>query len=48
MVFASIKGRLLHLYEHGHQAELQPLENVVQTPVDGCFVHEKLLWEIVI
>jgi hypothetical protein len=42
MVFASIKGRLLHLYE------LQALENVVQTPPCGFFVHEDLLWEVVI
>jgi hypothetical protein len=48
MVFASIKERLLHLYEHVHQTELQPLENVVQTPPYGFFVHEILLWEVVI
>jgi hypothetical protein len=32
----------------GHQAKLQALENVVQTPLDGPFDHEDLLWEIII
>jgi hypothetical protein len=39
MVLASMGGKL-HLYEHGHQVELQALENVVQTPLDGFFDHE--------
>ncbi len=47
MVFASMEGKL-HLYEHGHQVELQALENVIQTPLDGFFDHENLLWEVVI
>jgi hypothetical protein len=38
----------LPLYEHGHQAELQTLKNVVQTPPDGPFDHEDLFWEIII
>jgi hypothetical protein len=38
----------LPLYEHGHQAKLQALENVVQTPPYGPFDHEYLLWEVVI
>ncbi len=38
----------LPLYEHGHQVELQALENVVQTPPYGPFDHEDLLWEVVI
>ncbi len=38
----------LPLYEHGYQAELQALENVVQTPPYGPFDHEDLMWEIVI
>jgi hypothetical protein len=42
-----MEGRL-PLYEHGHQAELQTLKNVVQTPLDGPFDHEDLLWEVVI
>jgi hypothetical protein len=33
----------LPLYEHPHQAELQALENVLQTPPDGPFDHEDLL-----
>jgi hypothetical protein len=32
-------GGKLHLYEHGHQIELQAFENVVQTPLDGFFYH---------
>jgi len=47
MVFASMEGKL-HLYEHGHQAKLHTLENVVQTPLDGLFDHEDLLWEVAI
>jgi hypothetical protein len=47
MVFASMEGKL-HLYEHGHQTELQASENVIQTPLDGFFYHEDLLWEVVI
>jgi hypothetical protein len=47
MVFASMEGKL-HLYEHGRQAELHALKNVVQTPLDGPFDHEDLLWEVVI
>jgi len=38
----------LPLYEHGYQAELQALENVVQTPPYGPFDHEDLMWEVVI
>jgi hypothetical protein len=38
----------LHLYEHGHQAKLHALKNVVQTPPDEPFDHEDLLWEVVI
>jgi hypothetical protein len=47
MVFVGMEGKL-PLYEHGHQVELQALENVVQTPLDGPFDHEDLLWEVVI
>jgi hypothetical protein len=47
MVFTDMERRL-PLYEHGHQAKLQTLENVVQTPPDGLFDHEDLLWEVVI
>jgi hypothetical protein len=47
MIFASMEGKL-PLYEHGHETELQKLENVVQTPLDGPFDHEDLLWEVVI
>ncbi len=47
MVFAGMEGEL-PLYEHGHQTELHALENVVQTPLDGPFDHEDLLWEIII
>jgi hypothetical protein len=47
MVSASMEVKL-HLYEHGHQVELQALENVVQTPPYGPFDHENLLWAIVI
>ncbi len=39
MVFVGMEGKF-HLYEHGHQAKLQALENVVQTPLDGPFDHE--------
>ncbi len=38
----------LPLYEHGYQAELQALENVVQTPPYGPFDHEDLMWEVAI
>jgi hypothetical protein len=47
MVFVGMEGKL-PLYEHGHQAKLQALENVVQTPLDGPFDHEILLWEVII
>jgi hypothetical protein len=47
MVFVGMEGKL-HLYEHGHQDELQALENVIQTPPNGPFDHEDLLWEVVI
>jgi hypothetical protein len=47
MVFASMEGKL-PLYKHGHEAELQTLENVVQTPLDGPFDHEDLLWEVIV
>jgi hypothetical protein len=36
MVFAGMEGKL-PLYEHGHEAKLQALENVVQTPLDFTF-----------
>ncbi len=42
-----MEGKFL-LYKHGHQANLQTLKNVVQTPRDELFDHEDLLWEIVI
>jgi len=42
MVFVSMEGKF-PLHEHGHQAELQALENVVQAPLDGPFDHEDLL-----
>jgi hypothetical protein len=38
MVFTSMEGKL-PLYEHGYQANLQVLENVVQTPPNGPFDH---------
>ncbi len=38
MVFVGMEGKLFHLYEHGHQAKLQALENVVQTPLDGHLI----------
>jgi hypothetical protein len=41
-------GGKLPLYEHSHQAKLQALENVVQTPPNEPFDHEDLLWEVVI
>jgi hypothetical protein len=47
MVFASMEGKL-PLYEHGHQVELQALENVLQTPPNGPFDHQDLLWEVVL
>jgi hypothetical protein len=47
MVFVGMEGKL-SLYEHGHQVELQALENVVQTPLDGSFDHEDLSWEVII
>ncbi len=43
-----MEGKLLHLYENGHQAKMQPLENVVQRPPYGPFEHQNLLWEIII
>jgi hypothetical protein len=43
MVFASMKEKWLHLYEHSHQAKLQTLEYVAQTPLDGPFDHDDLL-----
>jgi hypothetical protein len=43
MICASMKGKLLHLYEHSHQAKLQTLEHVVQTPPDGSIDHDDLL-----
>ncbi len=45
--FIGMEGKL-PLYEHGHQVELQALENVVQTPLNGPFDHEDLLWKVVI
>jgi hypothetical protein len=36
MVFIGME-RKLPLYTHGHQAKLEALENVVQTPLDGPF-----------
>jgi hypothetical protein len=47
MVFVGMEGKL-HLYEHGHQAELHALENVIQILPNGPFDHENLLWEVVI
>jgi hypothetical protein len=47
MVFLGMEGKL-SLYEHGHQAKLQALENAVQTPLDGPIDHEDLLWEVII
>ncbi len=35
-------------YKHCHNDELQALENVVQTPPNGPFNQEDLLWEVVI
>jgi hypothetical protein len=46
MVFVGMEGKL-PLYEHVHQVELHALKNVVQTPLDGPFNHEDLLWEII-
>jgi hypothetical protein len=43
-----MEGKLSHLYENGHQAKMQPLENVVQRPPYGPFEHQNLLWEIII
>jgi len=48
MVFASIEGKSLHLYENGHQVELQTLKNVVQTSPNGPFDHENMMWVQVI
>jgi hypothetical protein len=48
MVFVGMEMKLLHFYEHGHQAELHALENVVQAPLNEPFNHENMLWEIVI
>jgi len=42
-----MEGKLA-LYEHAHQAKLQALKNVVQTPLNGPFDYEDLLWEVVI
>jgi hypothetical protein len=47
MVFIGMEGKLL-LYEHGHQAKLQTLKNLVQTPPDGPFDYEDSLWEVLI
>ncbi len=47
MVFVGME-RKLPLYTHGHQVKLEALENVVQTPLDGPFNHEDLMWEIFI
>jgi hypothetical protein len=41
-VLAYMEGEL-PIYEHGHQAELHALENVIQTPLDGPYDHEDLL-----
>jgi hypothetical protein len=38
--------KLLHLCVHNHPVELQALEHVIQTLLDGPFDHENLLWEI--
>jgi hypothetical protein len=48
MVLPGMKGKLLHLYEHSYQAKIQTLKHVVQTPPNGYFDHEILLWEIFI
>jgi len=42
-----MERKLLHLYENGHQAKMQTLKNVVQTPPYGPFDHENLLWEVI-
>jgi hypothetical protein len=47
MVFVGMEGKS-PLYEHGHQVELHAFENVVQTPPNGHFDHEDLLWEVII
>jgi hypothetical protein len=47
MVFVGMEGKL-HLYEHGHQAKLHALKNIIQTLPDGPFDHEDLLWEVLI
>jgi hypothetical protein len=33
-----MEGKLLHLYENGHQAKMQALENVVQTHRMGLLI----------
>jgi hypothetical protein len=38
MIFASMEGKLLHLYEYRHQVKLQALENVVQTHQMGILI----------
>ncbi len=48
MVFASMKGKLLHLYEHNYQVKMKTLELVVQTPPNGSFDHEILVSKILI
>jgi hypothetical protein len=42
-----MERKLLHLYENGHQAKMQTLKNVVQTPPYRPFDHENLLWEVI-
>jgi len=38
MVFASMKEKLLHLYEHNYQAKMQTLKHVVQPHQMGLLI----------
>jgi hypothetical protein len=46
MIFINMEMKLLHLYVHNHLVELQALEHVVQTLLDGPFDHEDFLREV--
>ncbi len=48
MIFASMEGKLLHLYEYNHQVKLQALEKCSSNPPNGHFDHEDLMWEVII
>jgi len=48
MIFASMEGKLLHLYEYNHQIKLQALEKYSSNPPNGHFDHEDLMWEVII